>query len=213
MKIALFGATGHIGQVILDEALARGHQVTAIVRDPARLAIRHAQLQVIRGDVAQPTHWLDALRGSVAAIASLSARSDGRHERVPAAAHILLETLPSIGVSQLAWVGGAGSLETASGVRVMDAPDFPDAWKDVAEAQDQALAVFRSSTSTIDWTYVTPAALLEDGERRGHYRIGADKLLVDASGASRISIADYAVALLDRIEKHDAPRRRISVAY
>jgi len=213
MQIALFGATGHIGHAILDEALARGHEVTAVVRDPARLGLRHARLRIATGDVAHPQTWLDAVRGSAAAVGSLSARRDGDPDSLPANARVLLEQLPQAGVRRLAWVGGAGSLETAPGVRVIDAPDFPAAWKPEAEAQARALEIFRASTSPVDWTYISPAALIEDGERNGRYRIGGDRLLTDTSGVSRISVADYAAALLDRVEQGDAPRRRITVAY
>ncbi|MDO1530053.1 NAD(P)-dependent oxidoreductase [Fulvimonas sp. R45] len=213
MRIALFGATGHVGRAILDETLARGHDVVAIVRDPARLDLRHDRLRVATGDVARPATWLDAVRGSDAAVASLSARRDGDPDSLPANARILLEQLPQAGVRRLVWVGGAGSLETAPGVRVIDDPGFPAAWKPEAEAQGRALEAFRASTSPVDWTVVSPAALLEDGKRTGHYRLGGDQLLVDAEGNSRISVADYAIALLDRVEKNDAPRRRITVAY
>jgi len=213
MHIALFGATGHIGHAILDEALARGHEVTAVVRDPARLDLRHDRLKLVTGDVAQPETWQEAVRGSTAAIASLSARRDSNPNTPPANARILLDRLPALGVQRFAWVGGAGSLETAPGVRVIDNRNFPAAWKPEAEAQSQALDVFRASTASIDWTYISPAALIEDGKRTGHYRIGGDQLVTDAAGVSRISVADYAIALLDRIEKGDAPRRRITVAY
>jgi len=213
MKLALFGATGHIGHAILDEALARGHQVTAIVRDPARLDARHENLDVITGDAGQPATWLDALRGADAVIASLSARRDGNNDSLPAHASLLLHTLPGTSVKRLLWVGGAGSLESAPGVRVIDAPDFPDAWKPEALGQAKALDVFRASGTDVDWTYVSPAALIEDGERTGRYRVGGDQLLTDANGHSRISVADYAAALLDRAEKNDAPNRRITVAY
>jgi hypothetical protein len=73
--------------------------------------------------------------------------------------------------------------------------------------------MFRASKADVDWTYISPAALIEDGERSGKYRVGGDQLLVDANGVSRITVPDYAVALLDRIEKHDALRQRITVAY
>jgi putative NADH-flavin reductase len=213
MKLALFGATGHIGRAILDEALARGHEVTAVVRDPARLDAKHERLRVVTGDAGRPATWLDAVRGSDAAIASLSARRDGDNASLPANARVLLDNLPRAGVKRLLWVGGAGSLETAPGVKVIDAPDFPDAWKPEAEGQAKALEAFRAGTADVDWTYVSPAALLEDGERTGRYRVGGDRLLVDAEGRSRISVADYAAALLDRAERDDAPRRRITVAY
>ena len=213
MKIALFGATGHLGQGILHEALSRGLDVVAVVRDPSRLAQRDDKLKVVTGDVAQPTSWLDVVRGVDAVVASLSARRDGNPDSVPANAGVLLDNLPKAGVKRLLWVGGAGSLEVAPGVKVIDDPHFPDAWKPEAKAQGQALDVFRASKADVDWTYISPAALIEDGERSGTYRVGGDQLLVDANGVSRITVPDYAVALLDRIEKHDALRQRITIAY
>ena len=213
MKIALFGATGHIGQGILDEALSRGYEVVAVVRDLSRLAQRSDQLKVVTGDVTQAASWLDAVRGADAVVASLSARRDGNPDSLPANASVLLNNLPKAGVKRLLWVGGAGSLEVAPGVRVLDDPHFPAAWKPEAEAQGAALEVFRASKTDVDWTYISPAALIEDGELTGKYRVGGNQLLVDAKGESRISVADYAVALLDRIEQHDALRQRITVAY
>ena len=213
MKIALFGATGHLGQGILHEALSRGYDVVAVVRDPSRLTQHNDKLKVVTGDVAQPASWLNAVRGADAVVASLSARRDGNPESVPANAGVFLDNLPKAGVKRLLWVGGAGSLEVAPGVKVIDDPHFPDAWKPEAIAQSKALDMFRASKADVDWTYISPAALIEDGERSGKYRVGGDQLLVDANGVSRITVPDYAVALLDRIEKHDALRQRITVAY
>lgn len=213
MKIALFGATGHLGHGILDEALSRGYDVVAVVRDPSRLTPRNDKLKVVTGDVANPASWLDAVRGVDAVVASLSARRDGNPDSVPANAGVLLDNLPKAGVKRLLWVGGAGTLEVAPGVKVIDDPHFPDAWKPEANAQGNALDMFRASKSEVDWTYVSPAALIEDGERTGKYRVGGNQLLVDANGVSRITVPDYAAALLDRIEKHDALRQRITVAY
>jgi putative NADH-flavin reductase len=213
MKIALFGATGHVGHAILDEALARGYDVTAIVRDPSRLANHDARIKVVTGDVSKPESWLDAVRGVDAVVASLSARRDGTPHSIPANATASLDNLPRAGVTRLVWVGGAGSLETAPGVRVIDDPHFPDAWKPEATGQGDALEVFRRSKGDLEWTYISPAALLEDGPRTGKYRVGGDQLLVDADGKSQINVPDYAVALLDRVEKNDARRHRITVAY
>jgi uncharacterized protein len=213
MKLVLFGATGHIGHAILDEALARGHQVTAVVREASRLSKQHERLHVVVGDLVEPASWRDAAKGADAAIASVSARRNGHGETLPNAAKTLLEALPGAGVKRLLWVGGAGSLETAPGVRVIDDPHFPAAWKPEAQAQARALDVFRASKADIDWTYVSPAAMIEDGERTGHYRVGGEQLLTDASGNSHISVADYAIALLDRLDQHDALRQRITVAY
>ena len=213
MKIALFGATGHIGQGILDEALARGYDVVAVVRDPARLSQKNARLDVVTGDVAKPETWTGAVRGADAVVASLSARRDQDFDTVPGNARVLLDNLPKAGVLRLFWVGGAGTLEVAPGKRVIDDPHFPAMWKPEAEAQGKALDVFRASAGKPEWTYISPAALIEPGERTGKYRVGGEQLLVDAQGNSRISIADYAVALLDRVEKQDAVNKRITVAY
>jgi len=213
MKVALFGATGHVGHAILDEALSRGFDVTAIVRDPSRFTDRNDHVTVVTGDIAQPESWLDAVRGVDALIVAISARRDGSNDAVPGLAATVLDYLPKAGVKRMAWVGGAGSLETSPGVRVLDDPHFPEAWKAEAEGQAKALEVFRRSKSDIDWTYVSPAALLQDGPRTGNYRIGGDQLLVDAHGKSHISIADFAAALIDRLQKDDARRQRITVAY
>jgi uncharacterized protein len=213
MKLVLFGATGHVGHAILDEALARGHDVKAIVRDASRLNESHNKLHVVVGDITNSASWQTSAKGADAVIASVSARRDGNSDTIPNAARALLETLPRVGVKRLLWVGGAGSLEVAPGVKVIDDPHFPDAWKPEAKAQAIALDVFRASKADIDWTYISPAALLEDGARTGTYRMGGDELLTDASGHSRISVPDYAVALLDRLERQDALRQRITVAY
>lgn len=211
MKIVLFGATGNIGNVILDEALNRGHHVVAVVRDPAKLATRHAALTVVQGDVAQPTSYAGALPGAEAAIASLNDHADPAN--VPRQATLLLEELSAGAVRRLVWVGGAGSLETAPGMRVIDDPAFPEAWKAAANAQIDALEVFRASKAPIDWTYISPAAEIAPGERKGSFRVGGEQLLVDAQGHSRISIADFAIGVVDRLEKGDAVKKRITLAY
>jgi len=211
MKIVLFGATGNIGNVILDEALTRGHQVVAVVRDPAKLATRHDALTVVQGDVAQPTSYAGALPGAEAAIASLNDHAEPAN--VPRQATLLLDALSAGAVRRFVWVGGAGSLETAPGVRVIDDPSFPEAWKAAANAQIDALEVFRASKAPIDWTYISPAAEIAPGERKSSFRVGGEQLLVDTQGHSRISIADFAIGVLDRVEKGDAVKKRITLAY
>ena len=213
MKLILFGATGHIGRGILDEALARGHDVTAIVRDASRLTLQHDRLHVAVGSVEQTAIWLAYAKHADAVIASLSARRDGDQEVIPAAAQTLLDTLDGTRLKRLLWVGGAGSLEVAPGVKVIDDPHFPAAWKPEAQAQARALDVFRASKADVDWTYISPAALIEDGERSGRYRVGGEQLLVDGKGVSRITVSDYAIALLDQLDNKDVFKKRITVAY
>jgi len=213
MIIALFGAGGHIGRGILNEAVARGHDVIAIVRDPARANIQNPKVKVVAGNVADPASYHAALAGVDAAVASLSGRRDADAGLIPKYASILLDALPAAGVKRFVWVGGAGSLETAPGVSVSSSPQFPKEWLPEANAQAEALKIFRASKADIDWTYISPAALLVDGERGGTYRVGGNQLLADANGVSRITIADYAVAMLDCLDKNEHLRQRISVAY
>ena len=212
MKLALFGATGSIGARILDEALARGHEVIAIAREPSKLAPRE-RLSVAVGNITAPDGYAAALQGVEAVVVSVSPRGNTSGEQLVALANDLLANLPGLGVKQLAWVGGAGSLEVAPGVRAVDTPDFPADYKAEALALADVLDVLRGSDGAIDWTFISPPFAIAPGERTGKYRQGTDAPLFDADGNSHISNEDFAVALLDRVEKNDAPKQRITVGY
>ncbi len=211
MKIAVFGATGTIGRRIAQEALARGHDLTAVGRDPTRLDISHERLTAAKGDVLDASSVAAAVKGHDAVISAYGPGGSAAPQTVVDAARSLIEGLGRAGVRRLVVVGGAASLEVAPGVQLLDTPEFPSAWKPVALAHREALAVYR--TADLDWTYVSPAALIAPGEHTGRYRVGFDQLLVDANGESRISAEDYAVALLDEIEHPRHVRRRMTVAY
>ena len=211
MKLALFGATGQIGSRLLDEALRRGHEVVAIVRDPARLPQREG-LAAVAGDIARPDGYADALAGVDAVLVSVSPRAGTTGAQLLALARDLQDRLSQPSAARLFWVGGAGSLEVAPGVRAVDTPDFPEAYRDEALALSAVLDALRAAPPGLDWTFVSPPFEIAPGERSGRYRVGADGPLFDADGRSRISMEDYAVAMLDRIEQADAPRRRITVA-
>lgn len=212
MKLAIFGATGSIGSRILDEALARGHDVVAIVRDPARLAPRE-RLAVATGDITAPDGYAAAIEGVDAVVVSVSPRGTTSGEQLVALANDLLANLPGLGVKRLCWVGGAGSLEVAPGLRAVDTPDFPADYKAEALALGAVLDVLRASETAVDWTFISPPFAIAPGERTGRYRLGKDAPLFDEAGNSHISNEDYAVALLDRLEQRDAPRQRITVGY
>ena len=213
MKIAIFGASGWIGGTVAREALDRGHIVTAIVRDPARLQLRHERLTTMIGDVTDPTRVAAVVTGHDAVAAAIGGRREGHHEVVPAAVRSLLVGLPRAGVKRLVWVGGGGSLLVAPGVRLIDTPQFPAEWKAEASAQVQALELFRASTGGVEWSYLSPPAVIEPGQRTGRYRTGLDQLVTDEKGVSRISVEDYAVALLDELERPAHIRQRFTVAY
>ena len=213
MKIALFGATGNIGSRILDEALRRGHDVTAIARDPSKLSVANPRLKVAAGNITDADSYLPALQGANAVVVSVSPRGNTSGTDLLTLANDLLTRLPAAGIKRLVWVGGAGTLEVAPGVRAVDTDGFPAEYKAEALALGEVLNVLRTSSADIDWTYISPSFVIAPGERSGQYRLGGDEPLFDAQGNSRISNEDYAVALLDRVEKNDAPRKRITVGY
>ncbi|MGF7177682.1 NAD(P)-dependent oxidoreductase [Azospirillum doebereinerae] len=203
MNVALLGATGNAGSRILAELLARGHRVTAIARDPASLTARDG-LTVKAGDVNDAAALAALLPGHDAVISTTRFQSTD-----PRA---LLAALKSAGVPRLLMVGGAGSLEVAPGVALIDTPQFPAAYKAEASAGRDALNVLRDE-ETLDWTFLSPSALFAPGERTGNFRLGTDALLVDGAGNSHISMEDYAIALVDELETPRHSRRRFTVGY
>ncbi|WP_413494469.1 NAD(P)-dependent oxidoreductase [Shewanella baltica] len=210
MKIAILGATGWIGGAILKEALSRGHQVTALVRDPSKLSATDMAVHAV--DLEQPL-VAQTFAGVDVVIAAVGGRAQQNHDLVASTVQHLLDVLPNAKVPRLLWVGGAGSLEVAPGVTLVSSPDFPAAYKDEALAQGEALQVFRAAQTAINWTFVSPAAEIYPGESEGPYRLGGDSFFTDANGRSRISVTDYAKAMLDEAEQGTHANQRISVAY
>jgi uncharacterized protein len=212
MRIIVFGANGRVGRRVVAEALERGHDVTAVVRDPEKHSLQGDGLTVVGGDATDPASVADVAAGHDLAISAVGPSSADALETVPAAARALLDGLSRAGVPRLIAVGGGGSLEASPGVRVLDTPEFNEAWKPGSLAQAEALEIYRSATTDIDWTYLSPPFMLAPGERTGKYRVGEDRLLVDEQGNSSISMEDFAVALLDEAESAEHVRRRFTVA-
>lgn len=211
MKIALIGATGVIGQRILREALSRGHEVTAIVRDPAKVSPA-AGLSVATGDIFDTDSVAAAAHGHDAIVSAYGAPHDDPR-RIIDAAHALIAGTRKAGVSRLLIVGGAGGLEVAPGVRLVDTPDFPELWKPIAIAAIESYDVYRSEATDLEWSFFSPAAFIQPGERTGKFRTAVDTLVVDANGESRISAEDYAIALVDELEQRQYVRARFTVGY
>ena len=208
MNVALYGATGQIGSRILDELLRRGHAVKVVVRDPGKIGAR-SRLTVVAGDV-----------NDIAGIAAASKEADvlvsaygpgPGPERLVSVTRDLIEGAKQSGVPRFLFVGGAGSLEVAPGVTLIDSGHLPEQWKGIAIAHRDALEIVRASD--INWTCFSPAAFIAPGKRTGKFRLGADRLLADDRGESRISIEDYAMALVDEIENPQYERRRFTIAY
>lgn len=202
MKIAVLGATGMAGSRIVAEALARGHQVTGIARKPEGLA-DHPALTKVAADVAGPG-LADLLRGHDVVVSALHFQTLSE----PA----LVAAVKAAGIKRLLVVGGAGSLEAAPGVLVIDTPEFLEEWRPYARPGLDFLAALKGE-GELEWTFISPSFFFAPGTRTGTFRLGTDQLLVAADGRSSISGEDFAVAMLDEIEKPAHIRRRFTVGY
>lgn len=192
MKIALFGATGMVGSRITAEATARGHDVTALSRSTG-------------ADLADP----DAVRAAaqahdVVVSATGPSRTGESHEPWLAAVSTLIE---QAGQARVLFVGGAGSLLTPDGTRLLDTDGFPEEYKAEATSGAAALDLFRAAPESLDWTFVSPAPVIAPGERTGSYATA-----LDTPAGDFISAEDYAVALVDEIEQPQHRRQRFTAA-
>lgn len=212
MKIALIGATGFVGAAVLQELLARQHQVSAIVSRPDRLPA-HPQLQAVKADAYDAAAIAKAVAGHDMVISAFNPgwdKSDIRTLFLKGHAAIVAG-VKQAGVPRFLEVGGAGSLYVAPGVQLIDTPHFPAEYKEGAEGARQALASLQQETE-LDWVFLSPPALLAPGERSGQYRLGGDELLMDGDQPAGISVADLAVAIADEAQTPRHSRQRFTVA-
>ena len=203
MKIAVIGASGNAGSRITAELARRGHSVTAIARHPEKVAAQ-ANVTPTKGDVMDQAGLVRLLAG---------------HDAVISAVHFLasdpvrlIAAVRESKVGRYLVVGGAGSLEVAPGVRLVTTPGFPVAYKAEAEKGATFLDLLRAERE-LNWTFLSPSALFVAGERTGKFRLGTDQLLTASDGKSSISFEDFAVALVDEIERPVHIRRRFTVGY
>ncbi|KJS59230.1 NAD(P)-dependent oxidoreductase [Streptomyces rubellomurinus] len=203
VAIAVIGANGTIGRAVVAEAAARGHEVTAVVRDPDRYRGGAGAASVERGDVLDPADVARVAAGRDALVSAVGGGDGPGHlALIEPAARSLVAGLRTLGdaAPRLVAVGGAGSLETAPGVRVWDTPGLPEPVLQIMHAHGAALDYYRT-VPDLRWTVLSPSAEIGPGERTGHYPTGLEQLLTDAGGRSRISVPDFAVALVDEIEQ------------
>lgn len=202
MKVAVLGASGRAGAEIVRELASRGHEVVAIARKPEAIPAVPGVTSVA-GDAADPAALTDLIRGSDAVISAL---------HFDISADTLLSALRQGGVGRLLVTGGAASLEVAPGRKLIDSPDFPEDWKPFALGGIDFLKAIRDERE-IDWTFFSPAMVIFEGPRLGRFRLGGDQLVTDEAGDSKISFADYAIAMVDELEQHQHSRRRFTAAY
>lgn len=203
MEVALIGASGMIGSRLLGELARRGHTVTAIARDTAKIAKLDGVLP-LSVDAFDEAALAKALTG---------------HDAVMSAVHftasdpkVLLGAVKTSGVARYLVVGGAGSLEVAPGKQLFDTPQFPEMYLKEAKAGGAYLDLLEAENG-LDWTFLSPSALIAPGERTGKFRLGGDQLLVAADGKSSISAEDFAIAFVDELEKPQHSRKRFTVGY
>lgn len=203
MKIAIVGASGQAGSRLTAELARRGHAVTAIARNPEKIATLPG-VTAVKGDVNDQAALAALWAGHDAAISSV-------HFTVSDPAK-LIGAAKASGVGRYLVVGGAGSLEVAPGVRLVTTPNFPAQYKAEATKGGEFLDLLRQEKD-LNWTFLSPSALFVAGERTGKFRLGTDQLLTAADGKSSISFEDFAVALADEIERPAHIRRRFTVGY
>jgi len=221
MKIVLYGATGKAGSRILTELLERGHAVVAIVRnldkDPDKLAPNDG-LTVQQGDLSSVEAIAEAIGGAQAVVSAYGPPADKTGQlidvtkrQIAAVQQVSQQASSPEYTPRLIVVGGAASLEVAPGVTLESTKDFPAALRPIGQAHEKALELLRKSS--IDWTYLSPSAFFEPGQRTGKFRLGQDVLLTAADGKSSISLEDYAIALVDELEQPQHRRQRFTVGY
>jgi uncharacterized protein len=203
MKIAVIGASGNAGARITAELAIRGHAVSAIARNPDKIA-KLANVIPTRGDAMDEADLTRLLKGHDAAISSIHFLASDPRKLIGAA--------KASGVGRYLVVGGAGSLEVAPGVRLVTTPNFPAQYKAEAQKGADFLDLLRQEKE-LNWTFLSPSALFTAGERTGKFRLGTDQLLTAADGRSWISFEDFAVALADEIERPAHIRKRFTVGY
>lgn len=212
MKIALIGATGFVGSAVLEELLRRQHQVTALARNPGKIAAREG-LTVVQADAQDAAQVAQAVAGQDAVV---NAYNPGWtvpdiHDQFLIGTRAIYAGVKQGGVKRLLVVGGAGSLYVAPGVQLVDTPGFPAEYKAGALAAREALNLIRNE-STLDWTFLSPPILLAPGERTGQYRLGTDAPLMNGEAPGGISVADLAVAIADELENPRHVQQRFTVA-
>ena len=213
MKISIIGASGKIGSRISVEAIGRGHSVTGIVRKPND-GIQNDKIKWVKADALDSESLASAIQGHDALISAF-----GIDWSRPETYRLFVDVSKSqiaaakkAGVKRLIVVGGAGSLEVAPGLQLVDTPQFPEEWRAGANEQRKSLEVFRKEND-LDWTFFSPAIIIEPGPRTGRFRLGKDNPVFDEKGNSHISYDDYAVALIDELENPQFIKQRFTIGY
>ncbi|NIK79215.1 hypothetical protein FHS15_004373 [Paenibacillus castaneae] len=208
MKIGVIGANGKIGSLIMKEAMHRGYEVTAIVRNASKII--ESNINVLEKDIFNLTS-ADLKLFDV--VVSTFKAADGEEHLYVESGRALIQALKDAPNTKLIVVGGAGSLfvDEEKTIKLMDTPDFPNFVYPTASNAAKQLGELQQ-TDSITWTYMSPAGFFDpEGKRTGSYTVGKDHVILNSKGQSYISYADYAVAVLDEIEKPQHVNERFTL--
>jgi uncharacterized protein len=214
-EIVLIGASGFVGSAILNEALDRGHKVTAVVRHPEKITAVHKNLVVKQGDVSFSDTVTDMSKGADAVISAYNPgwQNPDIAEETTRVYRAILNGVKQAGVMRFLVVGGAASLFISPGKRFMDAGLMPESFLPAVRALAEVYLIDLMAEKSIDWVFFSPAGMLVPGLRTGKFRLGKNDLIVNETGESKISVQDYAVAMIDELEKPSHHRERFTIGY
>ncbi len=214
-KIVLIGASGFVGSALLNEALNQEVQVTAVVRNPDRITISNPNLKVVKADVSSVDVVAEICKGVDVVISAYNAgwSNPNLYEETLKTYPAILEGVKKAGVKRLLIVGGAGTLFVSPGVRVIDSGAISEEIIGGVKSLGEFYLNTLMNERNIDWVFFSPAGTIEPGERTGKYRLGKDDLIVDAKGDSRISVEDYAKAMIDELKNPQHHYERFTIGY
>ena len=214
-EIVLIGASGFVGSAILNEALDRGYKVTAVVRHPEKITAVSKNLVIKQGDVSFIETVAEVSKGADTVISACNPgwKNPKLAEETTKVYKAILNGVKQAGVKRLLVVGGAGSLFISPGKRIMDTGSIPESYLPAVRALAEVYLIDLMAEKSVDWVFFSPAGILEQGLRTGKFRLGKDDLIVNEKGESKISVQDYAVAMIDELEKPAHHRERFTIGY
>jgi len=214
-EIVLIGASGFVGSAILNEALDRGYKVTAVVRHPEKITAVSKNLVIKQGDVSFIETVAEVSKGADTVISAYNPgwKNPKIAEETTKVYKAILNGVKQAGVKRLLVVGGAGSLFISPGKRIMDTGSIPESYLPAVRALAEVYLIDLMAEKSVDWVFFSPAGILEQGLRTGKFRLGKDDLIVNEKGESKISVQDYAVAMIDELEKPAHHRERFTIGY
>lgn len=214
-NVVLIGASGFVGNAILNELLSRGHKVTAVVRNPEKINVSNSNLEIVKADIADTNAMVGICKGKEAIISAYNPgwTNPDIYEETLRNYPLILEAAKRSGAKRLLCVGGAGTLFCAPGLRVVDSGAIPDAIMGGVKSLGEFYLNTLMNEKDIDWIFFSPAGTLEPGKRTRKFRLGKDDLIIDENGISHISVEDYAVAMVDELENPKHHCERFTIGY